>query len=47
MPVAGGEGQPASEEDEGSARSEATFRYTVENISRLREQVLSPPTFVR
>jgi ubiquitin carboxyl-terminal hydrolase 7 len=34
-------------EEESNARSEATFKYTVENITHLREQVLSPPTFVR
>jgi ubiquitin carboxyl-terminal hydrolase 7 len=35
------------DEDEGSARSEASFRFSVDGISRLREQVLSPPTMVR
>ena len=35
------------EDDDGSARSEATFSFTVENISKLKEQVLSPPTYVR
>ncbi|XP_063380791.1 ubiquitin carboxyl-terminal hydrolase 7-like isoform X2 [Cydia fagiglandana] len=34
-------------EDEDVARSEATFRYTITNISQLKEQVLSPPCFVR
>lgn len=29
------------------ARSEATFRYTVHNFSRLRESQLSPPCYVR
>ncbi|XP_014681204.1 PREDICTED: ubiquitin carboxyl-terminal hydrolase 7-like [Priapulus caudatus] len=33
------------EEDE--ARSEATFSFTVQSISRLKDTVLSPPTFVR
>lgn len=33
------------EEDE--VRSEATFRYTVENLSKLKEQVLSEPCYVR
>lgn len=28
-------------------RSEATFRYTVENISKLKETALSPPCMVR
>ena len=32
------------EDDDGSARPEATFSFTVENVSRLKEQVLSPPT---
>jgi len=35
------------DDEDGAARSEATFKYTVEGISKLREQVLSPPTFVR
>ncbi|XP_063534017.1 ubiquitin carboxyl-terminal hydrolase 7-like isoform X2 [Cydia strobilella] len=34
-------------EDEDVARSEATFRYTITNISQLKEQILSPPCFVR
>lgn len=29
------------------ARSEATFRYTVENISKMKESQLSPACFVR
>ncbi|GAB6025849.1 Ubiquitin carboxyl-terminal hydrolase 7 [Chamberlinius hualienensis] len=29
------------------ARSEATFRYTVQNVSKLKDTVLSTPTFVR
>ncbi|XP_052740388.1 ubiquitin carboxyl-terminal hydrolase 7-like [Bicyclus anynana] len=33
--------------DEEHARSEATFRFTVQNISQLKEQVLSPPCYVR
>lgn len=36
---------PMEEEDE--ARSEATFRFTVPNFSRLKETLLSPPTYVR
>ncbi|XP_026317622.1 ubiquitin carboxyl-terminal hydrolase 7-like isoform X2 [Hyposmocoma kahamanoa] len=36
-----------SKEDEDSARAEATFRFTVQNISQLKEQVLSPPCYVR
>ncbi|XP_072931565.1 ubiquitin carboxyl-terminal hydrolase 7-like isoform X2 [Epargyreus clarus] len=34
-------------EEEDIARSEATFRYTVQNISQLKEQVLSEPCYVR
>ncbi|CAH2106521.1 unnamed protein product [Euphydryas editha] len=34
-------------EDDDIARPEATFRYTVQNISQLKEQVLSPPCYVR
>ncbi|XP_015588700.1 ubiquitin carboxyl-terminal hydrolase 7 isoform X2 [Cephus cinctus] len=33
------------EEDE--ARSEATFRYTVENVSKMKDSQLSPPCYVR
>ncbi|KAF7266628.1 hypothetical protein GWI33_020126 [Rhynchophorus ferrugineus] len=33
------------EEDE--ARSEATFKYTVNNFSKLKDSVLSPPCYVR
>ncbi|XP_074593603.1 ubiquitin-specific protease 7 isoform X2 [Brevipalpus obovatus] len=33
------------EEDE--ARSDATFRYKIENFSKMKETVLSPPTYVR
>ncbi|CAG9767409.1 unnamed protein product [Ceutorhynchus assimilis] len=33
------------EEDE--ARSEATFRFTVQNFSKLKDSILSPATFVR
>jgi ubiquitin carboxyl-terminal hydrolase 7 len=29
------------------ARSEATFSFTVQNFSRIKESVLSPPCFVR
>lgn len=29
------------------ARSEATFRYTVENVSKMKESQLSPPCIVR
>ncbi|GBP91321.1 Ubiquitin carboxyl-terminal hydrolase 7 [Eumeta japonica] len=35
------------EEDEDLARSEATFKFTIENISTLKDQVLSPPCYVR
>lgn len=34
-----------TQEDE--ARSEATFRYTVENVSKMKDSQLSPPCFVR
>ncbi|CAG9094237.1 unnamed protein product [Plutella xylostella] len=34
-------------DDNDIARPEATFRFTVENVSQLKEQVLSPPTYVR
>lgn len=33
--------------DEEETRAEATFKYTVENFSKLKESVLSPPCFVR
>ncbi|ODN03308.1 Ubiquitin carboxyl-terminal hydrolase 7 [Orchesella cincta] len=33
--------------EDSAARSEASFTFRVENISRLREQVLSQPTYVR
>ncbi|KAL4709979.1 hypothetical protein ACJJTC_003942 [Scirpophaga incertulas] len=39
--------QDAKKEDIDVARSEATFSYTVENISQLKEQVLSPACYVR
>ncbi|XP_063362143.1 ubiquitin carboxyl-terminal hydrolase 7-like isoform X2 [Cydia amplana] len=39
--------QKITVEDEDVARSEATFRYTINNISQLKEQVLSPPCIVR
>lgn len=29
------------------ARSEATFRYTVENVSKMKDSQLSPPCYVR
>lgn len=29
------------------ARSEATFRFTVHNFSKLKESMLSPPCYVR
>lgn len=29
------------------SRSEATFRFVVENFSKVKESTLSPPTFVR
>ncbi|KAJ6633963.1 Ubiquitin carboxyl-terminal hydrolase 7, partial [Pseudolycoriella hygida] len=33
--------------EEEETRAEATFKYTVENFSKLKESVLSPPCFVR
>ncbi|XP_016915800.1 ubiquitin carboxyl-terminal hydrolase 7 isoform X1 [Apis cerana] len=35
------------EMEEDEARSEATFRYTVENLSKMKETQLSPPCYVR
>ncbi|XP_062529306.1 ubiquitin carboxyl-terminal hydrolase 7 isoform X3 [Bombyx mori] len=34
-------------QDEDMARSEATFRFIVQNVSELKEQVLSPACYVR
>lgn len=34
-------------DDEDIARAEATFRFTVQNVSQLKEQVLSQPCYVR
>lgn len=45
-----GNGQTTQEEameEEDEARSEATFRFTVPNFSKLKDTLLSPPTFVR
>ncbi|XP_013790248.1 ubiquitin carboxyl-terminal hydrolase 7-like [Limulus polyphemus] len=39
--------QEETMEEEDEVRSEATFRFVVPSFSRLREQLLSPPTFVR
>ncbi|XP_046987971.1 ubiquitin carboxyl-terminal hydrolase 7 [Schistocerca americana] len=36
-----------AEMEEDEARSEATFRYTVTNFSKLKDTQLSPPTYVR
>lgn len=36
-----------AEMEEDESRSEATFRFTVTNFSRLRESQLSPPCYVR
>ncbi|KAI8435835.1 hypothetical protein MSG28_004051 [Choristoneura fumiferana] len=36
-----------AKEDEDVARQEVTFRFTVHNISQLKEQVLSPPCYAR
>ncbi|VEN46233.1 unnamed protein product [Callosobruchus maculatus] len=36
-----------AEMEEDEARSEATFRFTVTNFSKLKDSVLSPPCFVR
>ncbi|XP_076458949.1 ubiquitin carboxyl-terminal hydrolase 7-like isoform X2 [Babylonia areolata] len=38
---------PEAEMEEDDCRAEATFRYTVENISKLKESSLSPPCMVR
>jgi len=35
------------EDQDGAARSEATLRFKVENISRLDNPVLSQPTYIR
>nr|XP_012150583.1 PREDICTED: ubiquitin carboxyl-terminal hydrolase 7 isoform X5 [Megachile rotundata] len=35
------------EMEEDEARSEATFRYTVENLSKMKETQLSPPCYIR
>ncbi|XP_015122798.1 ubiquitin carboxyl-terminal hydrolase 7 isoform X2 [Diachasma alloeum] len=35
------------EMNEDEARSEATFRYTVENVSKMKDSQLSPPCYVR
>ena len=37
----------AENEDEDEARPEATFSFTVENFSQVKESVLSPPCMVR
>ncbi|CAG2105168.1 unnamed protein product, partial [Medioppia subpectinata] len=39
--------QDEAMDEEDEARSEATFRYKIENFSKLRDTTLSPPTFVR
>lgn len=39
--------QDLTKDDDDAARPEATFRFTVPNISQLKEQVLSPPCYVR
>ncbi|XP_054155064.1 ubiquitin carboxyl-terminal hydrolase 7-like [Oppia nitens] len=41
----GNQDEAMDEEDE--ARSEATFRFKIENFSKLRDTTLSPPTYVR
>lgn len=43
----GATNQEDAEMEEDECRSEATFRYTVENISKLKETALSPPCMVR
>ena len=35
------------EEEDDEARSEATFRFTVENFSQIKDSVLSEPCIVR
>ncbi|XP_049869363.1 ubiquitin carboxyl-terminal hydrolase 7-like [Pectinophora gossypiella] len=39
--------QEVSKEDDDAARPEATFRFKIHDISQLKEQVLSPPCYVR
>ncbi|KAJ2946169.1 hypothetical protein O0L34_g5103 [Tuta absoluta] len=36
-----------SKDDDDAARSEATIRFTIHNISQMKEQLLSPPCYVR
>ncbi|XP_074647259.1 ubiquitin carboxyl-terminal hydrolase 7-like isoform X2 [Tubulanus polymorphus] len=39
--------KPDEDMEEDEARAEATFTFTVENISKLKETILSPPYMVR
>lgn len=39
--------QQDTEMEDDEARSEATFRYTVNNFRNLKDSVLSPPCYVR
>ena len=41
------EPKAAENEEEDEARPEATFSFTVENFSQVKESVLSPPCMVR
>ncbi|CAG9828571.1 unnamed protein product [Diabrotica balteata] len=36
-----------TEMEEDEARSDATFKFTVHNFSKLKDSVLSPPCFMR
>ncbi len=42
-----GEGDAAMDEEDDEARPEATFRFTVENFSQVKDSALSPPCMVR
>ena len=42
-----GENKEEAEDEDDEARSEATFSFTVENFSQIKESALSPPCIVR
>ncbi|CAG0888119.1 unnamed protein product [Darwinula stevensoni] len=48
-PAVNGESRPLTDTDmeEDDSRPEATFRFTVENFSKLKDSTLSPPCYVR
>ncbi|CAK9814259.1 Ubiquitin carboxyl-terminal hydrolase 7 [Anthophora plagiata] len=46
-PVQVNEVEEMDTQEGDEARSEATFRYTVENLSKMKETQLSPPCYVR